>query len=152
MNRCFDLARSVEVHLAGNVHWGEQAIATDGVISGLIGLGQRVTWRAKHFGIRQTLTSEVTAMESPVYFQDVMISGAFQHMRHDHYFRCLSSGETEMKDVFCFAAPLPLLGRLAEILVLRSYMQNLLQERNAAIKQIAESSDWQRYLPSINAN
>ena len=51
IERCFDLARSVEVHLAGNVHFGEQAVAMAGVTSGLIGLGQRVTWRAKHFGV-----------------------------------------------------------------------------------------------------
>jgi hypothetical protein len=46
--KCFDLARSVEVHLAGNVHWGESTVATGGVTSGLIGPGQRVgapgTW------------------------------------------------------------------------------------------------------------
>jgi hypothetical protein len=65
IERCFDLARSVEVHLAGNVHCGEQAVATAGVTSGLIGLGQRVTWRAKHFGVWQNLTSEITAMEPP---------------------------------------------------------------------------------------
>jgi hypothetical protein len=46
IERCFDLARSVQVHLAGNVHWGEQAVASAGVTSGLIGLGQQVTWRA----------------------------------------------------------------------------------------------------------
>ncbi len=39
MTRCFDLARSVEVHLAGNVHWGEEAIATAGVTSGLLDNG-----------------------------------------------------------------------------------------------------------------
>src|SRR3954468_10787271 len=109
IERCFDLARSVEVHLLGNVHFGEQAVATGGVTSGLIDMGQRVTWRAKHFGVRQNLTSEMTAMERPVYFQDVMIRGAFRLMKHDHYFRPLFSGETEMKDVFCFAAPLPIL-------------------------------------------
>src|SRR5215510_5525627 len=47
--RCFDLARSVEEHLAGNVHWGEAAVAEGGITSGLVGLGQSVTWRAKHF-------------------------------------------------------------------------------------------------------
>ena len=41
--RCFDLARSVEVHLAGNVHCGETALAVGGVTTGLICLGQRVT-------------------------------------------------------------------------------------------------------------
>jgi ligand-binding SRPBCC domain-containing protein len=150
VERCFDLARSVEVHLAGNVHWGEQAIATDGVASGLMGKGQRVTWQARHFGVRQKLTSEITAMEPPFYFQDVMLRGAFRSMKHDHYFRSLPSGKTEMKDTFCFAAPLPVLGLLAEALVLRRYMRKLLWERNLAIKQIAESSEWRKYLPQTN--
>lgn len=147
LERCFDLARSVEVHLAGNVHFGEQAVATAGVTSGLIGLGQRVTWRAKHFGVWQSLTSEIAKMDPPVYFQDVMLSGAFRWMKHDHYFRSLTSGATEMKDVFCFAAPLPLLGVLAELLFLRRYMRALLHERNAILKRIAESAEWQRYIP-----
>ena len=148
IERCFDLARSVEVHLAGNVHSGEQAVAAaGGVTSGLIGMGQRVTWRAKHFGVWHSLTSEITAMDRPVYFQDTMIEGVFRSMRHDHFFRSLSRDETEMKDVFCFAAPLPVLGRLAEIAFLGRYMQALLRERNAVIKEIAESAEWKRYLP-----
>lgn len=43
LERCFDLARSVEVHLAGNVHWGESAVAIAGVTSGLLEMGHRVT-------------------------------------------------------------------------------------------------------------
>lgn len=148
IERCFDLARSVEVHLAGNVNSGEAAVAVGGVTSGLIALCQRVTWRAKHFGVWQSLTSEITAFERPDYFQDSMIRGAFQSMKHDHYFRSLSAQETEMRDVFCFAAPLGILGRIAESLVLHRYMQALLHDRNRMLKQIAESADWQRYLPS----
>ncbi len=124
---CFDLARSVEVHLAGNVHWGEQAIAAGGVTSGLIGLGQR-------------LTSEITAMDRPAYFQDAMIDGPFAWMKHDHFFRTTSAGVTEMIDVFCFAAPLPVLGRVAEMLVLRRYMRALLRERNAVLKKVAHEN------------
>ena len=143
--KCFDLARSVEVHLAGNVHWGESALATGGVTSGLIGMGQRVTWRARHLGVRQNLTSEITAFERPSYFRDTMIDGAFRVMWHDHFFRSMSDDATgmpvtEMKDIFCFAAPLPLLGRLAEMIVLRRYMRALLLERNAVLKRIAEQS------------
>jgi ligand-binding SRPBCC domain-containing protein len=151
IERCFDLARSVEVHLAGNVHSGETAVAVAGVTSGLLVKGQRVTWRAKHFGVWHTLTSEITVMDGPTYFQDTMIRGIFRFMKHDHFFRPLSANETEtaeteMKDVFCFAAPLAGLGRLAEITFLRRYMQALLRERNAILKAIAESSRWQEYL------
>ena len=147
LDRCFDLARSVEVHLAGNVHSGESAIAAAGVTSGLLGLSQRVTWRAKHFGIWHELTSEITAFDRPRYFQDTMIRGVFRAMQHDHFFRPLPGGETEMRDVFCFAAPLPLLGRVAEIVFLSRYMQTLLRERNDVIRKIAESPEWRRYLP-----
>ncbi|HEX3748365.1 MAG TPA: SRPBCC family protein [Bryobacteraceae bacterium] len=147
IERCFDLARSVEVHLAGNVHGGEQAVATGGVTSGLIGPGQRVTWRAKHFAVWHRLTSEITQMERPWYFQDAAVSGIFPYMRHDHYFRARSPEETEMRDVFAFAAPLPVLGLLAEWLFLRRYMRTLLRERNDAIQKIAESDEWRRYLP-----
>src|SRR5258708_1689411 len=114
IERCFDLARSVEVHLAGNVHSGETAVALAGVTSGLIGMAQRVTWRAKHFGVWHRLTSEITAMDRPNYFQDAMAQGIFRFMRHEHSFRSLSQNATEMKDVFCFGAPLPILGWLAE--------------------------------------
>jgi ligand-binding SRPBCC domain-containing protein len=147
IDRCFDLARSVEVHLAGNVHFGETAVATAGVTNGLVGLGQRVTWRAKHFGLRHDLTSEITEMNRPAWFQDTMIQGIFRFMKHDHFFRALPREETEMNDVFRFAAPLPILGRLAEVSFLGRYMQVLLRERNAVIREIAESSEWQRYLP-----
>jgi ligand-binding SRPBCC domain-containing protein len=140
IERCFDLARDVEVHLEGNVHYGEQAIAVSGggITSGLIGMGERVTWRAKHFGVWETLTSEITAFDRPAYFQDRMVRGIFRFMRHDHFFRTLTGGATEMTDRFFFAAPLPLLGWLAEQLFLSRYMQALLHERNMVVKQRAE--------------
>jgi ligand-binding SRPBCC domain-containing protein len=152
VERCFDLARSIEVHVLGNVHWGEKAVALGRVggggvaAAGLIGLGQRVTWRARHFGVRQRLTSEITAMDAPRYFQDTMVSGIFRSMQHDHYFRTLEGGGTEMRDIFCFAAPLGVLGRVAEVLLLRRYMAALLHERNEVVKRVAESEDWRRYL------
>jgi ligand-binding SRPBCC domain-containing protein len=146
IERVFDLARSVEVHLVGNVHWGEQAVAAAGATSGLLGQGQQVTWRAKHFGLRHELTSEIAAMERPMHFQDVMIRGPFREMQHDHFFRVRNEGVTEMRDVLRFAAPMALLGRLAEIAVLRRYMKRLLYERNQVIRQIAESDEWRKYL------
>jgi len=110
-------------------------------------MAQRVTWRAKHFWVWHKLTSEITAMDQPTYFQDTMIQGVFQFMQHDYFFRPLSRDTTEMKDVFRFAAPLPLLGRLAEMAFLRRYIRALLRERNAVLKDIAESPEWHEYLP-----
>jgi hypothetical protein len=87
-------------------------------------------------------------MEPPSYFQVTMIKGIFRSMQADHLFRTLPSGATELKDIFSVAAPIPFLGPVAEALFLRRYMLALLRERNAVIKQIAESSEWRHYLPS----
>jgi len=147
IERCFDLSRSVEVHLLSNVHSGEQALAVGGVTSGLVGLFGEVTWRARHFGIWQNLTNKITAIESPYYFQVTMVRGIFRSMQADHLFASLESGGTEMKNILSVAAPLPLLGLIAEALFLRRYMLALLRERNTVIKRIAESSEWEQYLP-----
>jgi len=148
--RVFDLARSIEVHVLGNIHYGEQATA--GTSSGLMGPGESVTWRARHFFIRQNLTSAITSFDPPCYFQDTMLRGAFRSMQHDHHFRELPSLDgsplTEMRDDFRFSAPLGPLGWIAERLILRRYMLKLLNERNTVIQQVAESDAWQKYLPT----
>jgi ligand-binding SRPBCC domain-containing protein len=146
IERCFDLARSIEVHLLGSTGSGEQATA--GTCTGLMNMGESVTWRARHFLIRQHLTSAITAFDRPSYFQDTMLRGAFASMQHDHFFRPLAPDTTEMRDDFRFAAPLGPLGLIAERLVLGWYMTAFLRERNAIIKQVAESEEWRKYLPT----
>jgi hypothetical protein len=152
IDRCFDLSRSVEVHLLANIHSGEQALAVGGITSGLIGLGQQVTWRAKHFRIWHNLTSETTLLKSPFHLQVTMIHGIFRSMQADHLFRVLPSGATELKDIYAIAAPIPILGSIAESLFLRHYMLALARERNAVIKRLAESSGWRHYLPNLLLN
>lgn len=76
-----------------------------------------------------------------------MVRGIFRSMTHDHYFRQLAAGQTEMRDVFTFAAPLPPLGLIAEAMFLDRYMRRLLRERNEVIRQVAESDEWRRYIP-----
>ena len=148
IQRVFDLSRSIEVHLLANVHEGERALAVGGVTTGLIGAGDQVTWRAKHFGLCHELTNKATVVEPYTFFQVTMVKGIFRSMQADHLFRSLPSGTTELKDIFTIAAPLPFLGLMIEALFLRRYMVALNRERNAVIKHLAESSDWQRYLPA----
>jgi hypothetical protein len=119
-----------------------------GLTTGLVGRGEQVTWRAKHFGLWHDLTSKATVVRPPTYLQITMVEGVFRSMQADHLFRSLPSGTTELKDTFAIAAPLPILGPIAEALFLRRYMIGLNRERNAVIKQLAESDGWQRYLPA----
>jgi ligand-binding SRPBCC domain-containing protein len=147
-SRCFDLARSVEVHLESTAATGE--IAVGGVTTGLLGLGDQVTWRARHLGVRQHLTSEITGFDAPHHFRDSMVCGAFARFDHDHAFTAVGA-DTVMRDVFDFDAPLGVLGRIAERLFLTDYLARLLRERGLVIKRVAETEAWRRYLPSGTA-
>lgn len=133
---CFNLARSIDLHLDTMKHTGEKAIA--GVTSGLIGLGETVTWKARHFGVTMKLTSKITSFEIPVLFADEMVAGPFKMMKHRHLFE-QKDGYTLMTDEFVYEPPLGIFGKLADALFLRRYMQNLIEQRNQDIKQKAEA-------------
>lgn len=135
IEKVFDLTRSIDLHMESTKQTGEQAIA--GRTSGLIELGETVTWRARHFGIWQTLTSKITAFERPAFFADEMAQGAFKSFRHEHHFDSID-GQTIMKDLFVFESPFGMLGRLFNWLVLTRYMTKLLTERNRVTKESAE--------------
>ena len=143
IERTFDLARSVELHMASTAHTGERAVA--GVTTGLLALGQKVTWRARHFGIWQHLTSRITAFERPSHFRDSMVRGIFHRFDHDHFFS-QQGNITVMRDVFDFQSPLGILGRMADQLFLIRYLRSLLKTRNNMIKTVAESDQWQLYV------
>lgn len=144
IERVFDLARSIDLHTASTAATGERAVA--GVTSGLIGSGEQVTWRARHFGVWQSLTSRIEIFERPSHFRDSMVRGAFRRFDHDHFFEPCAEG-TRMRDVFDYASPLGILGRLADGLFLERYMRALLSERNRVIKEVAESQDaWRQYV------
>ena len=144
IQRVFDLSRSVDLHAASTAQTGERAVA--GVTSGLMSLGQEVTWRARHFGIWQCLTSRITAFDPPTHFRDSLVRGVFRRFDHDHFFS--QQGEiTIMRDVFDFQSRRGILGHIADILVLTRYLRHFLITRNATIKEAAETDQWQRYLP-----
>ncbi|MCW3055231.1 MAG: cell division protein [Chthonomonadales bacterium] len=133
---CFDLARDIGLHCRTAACTQERAVA--GVTTGLIGLGEEVTFEAVHFGIRQRLTSLITEFDPPHCFADEMLRGAFKALRHVHEFRSEGSG-TVMTDTLTWTAPFGILGKLADTLFLKSHMRHFLRERNANLKQIAEA-------------
>ena len=134
---CFDLARDIDLHVRSTPGTNERAVR--GITSGLIGLGQEVTWEATHFGIRQRLTSRITAFDRPRHFRDSLVRGAFRRFDHDHFF--LPDGaSTTMRDVFDYESPFGWLGRYADRLFLRSYMVRLLAQRASIIKVAAEAA------------
>jgi len=133
--RCFDASRDLDLYAESMGHTGERAVA--GRTSGLIGLGEQVTWEGRHFGIRQRFTSAITAYDRPRHFQDSMVRGAFRSFVHDHYFEACDEG-TRMTDVLAFRSPFGVLGAIVDRLVMRKYLTRLLTKRNEIVKASLE--------------
>lgn len=132
---CFDLARDLDLHLRSMHHSGERAIG--GRTSGLIEMGEEVTWQARHFGFTHQHCSRITAFARPEHFRDSMVRGRFRRFEHDHFFDD-KDGRTVMRDAIDFASPFGLLGRLVDRIVLARYLRRLIEGRNRVIKDAAE--------------
>lgn len=140
---CFDISLSVDLHKYSMKHTNEDAVA--GKTSGLMGLGDVVTWQAKHFGITQYLSIKISKYNRPFSFRDEQTKGAFDSFTHDHFFEA-KNDKVIMTDVFNYTSPLGILGKIADSLFLKKYMTNMLLQRNKVIKEFAESDKWKEIL------
>ena len=132
---CFDLARDVELHLTTAASTKERAV--DGKTSGLLDLGDVVTFEAVHFGVRQRLTSKIVELDRPSRFVDEMVAGAFASFRHVHEF--FAEGEVVvMRDTLIWQSPLGVLGVIADILFIKRHMRAFMAEKQLLLKQHAE--------------
>lgn len=139
VERCFLLSLNIDLHVASASSSREQAI--EGVTTGLIGEGQTVTFRGRHLGRWRLHTSRIEAVRPYCYFRDVMVAGSFRRFAHEHHFATMDDG-TRMRDEIQFSAPCGVLGRI----LARRRLIELLLERNAVIKRVAESEEWRKYL------
>ena len=142
VQRCFLLSLSVDLHVETARRTGERAVS--GITSGLLHAGQTVTWSGRHFGLRLQHTSLIDIWRPYTYFRDSMTHGHFAAFEHEHHFAPMNDG-TRMRDDLRFEPPHGVLGRLLRNR-LRNHLRAFLVERNAILKQVAESEDWHRYL------
>ena len=147
--RCFDLARSIDLHLDSNAATGERAVA--GVVTGLLDAGDEVTWRARHFGMWRELTSRMVEFDPPRHFRDAMVRGPLNRFHHDHHFE-EDGVATLMTDRYEFQFVTGLLGSWLDHLVLRPHFERFLTRRNSVLREVAESNKWRNYLPDGTAS
>lgn len=134
---CFDLSRSIELHVESMAASAERAVA--GVTSGLICAGEEVTWQARHFGVRWRVTSRITEFDPPRRFVDEMTEGAvFSRFRHQHDFAGHEGG-TRMTDLIEFRTRAGLLRPVVDA-VAGAYLRRLIDVRNATIRRTAEGA------------
>ena len=133
---CFDLIRDVSLNLqtAGNVNEKAAAIKTHGKIAA----GEIVTFTEKRFGLTQKLTIRVTDFEKPLRFTDEMIAGKFKSFKHIHEF-IAHQNKTLLRDTLVWSSPFGVLGKIADQLLLKSYLRKTVTRRNAKLKYLAEN-------------
>jgi ligand-binding SRPBCC domain-containing protein len=137
--RCFDLSLSVDLHVRSAAHTGERVVG--GVSSGVLALGDRVTWEARHLGLRHRLSMTISAYDRPRMFRDELVHGPFRRLAHDHFFEPAAQG-TLMRDLFEFSSGLAPL----DTLVLEPHLRRFLLRRNEVIRGLAEGGGWRQYL------
>lgn len=132
----FDLELDVDVHAASMGRSREVADTRGG--ERRLGLGDVVTFRARHLGLTWTLTSRVTEHDRPWRFVDEQVSGPFRRMRHEHVFEASGPDGCRMTDRMWVSLPLGPAGSLVARVVARPYLRRLLRQRAAHVKQLAE--------------
>jgi ligand-binding SRPBCC domain-containing protein len=142
IDRCFLLSTSIEL-VARTL--GMQPVR--GKTSGLIVDRDRLEWRGWKFGLPQRHETLITAYSAPTHFQDTMASGRFRTFHHDHHFT-QQNGDTLLQDEVVFTLPFGPAGWLVGRAIMVPHIRGLVRRRFALLKQIAESDEWRRYLPS----
>lgn len=132
---CFDLARSVDAHTQSSAFTGERAVEP-GRTSGLLELGDLVTFEGVHFGIRQRFTAKIVEMDRPRLFVDEVVKSAFRSMRHVHAFEPDGDG-TLMTDSIEWISPFGILGRIADALVVKRHLTKFVTEKQRRLAEMA---------------
>jgi hypothetical protein len=135
IERCFLLSLSIDLHSASD---GDAR--TGGAAAGFLREGETVTLPGRPFGVLRH-TCRVDQLRPHSYFRDVMIAGNFRHFMHEHHFAPMNDG-TRIRDEIRFSSHWGSVGNL----LARKRLKVYLMERGAAIKRVAESEEWRRYL------
>jgi ligand-binding SRPBCC domain-containing protein len=134
---CFDTSRDIGIHLLSTKQTDEKVIS--GRTSGLCELGDKIMWEARHFGLKQQLTVEITKFNRPYFFEDVMLKGVFKSMRHEHHFET-NGDKTVMTDKFQYELPFGMFGQVFDKLLLKNYLTKFLVTRNSVMKSIVDKN------------
>jgi ligand-binding SRPBCC domain-containing protein len=132
----FELELDVGVHAESMA--GSREVASTSTGHRRLGLGDEVTFQARHFGLPWRMTSRITRYDAPHCFVDEQIRGPFRALHHEHVFEDLGDDRTRMIDRMTITAPFGPLGVLVTRVVLAPYLRRLLERRSAHIKCLAD--------------
>ena len=127
LEAAFDLSRSVDAHIASSAFTGERVVEP-GRTSGLLELGDLVTFEGVHLFMRRRFTVKIVEMQRPHRYVDEVVKSAFAFMRHEHDF--VSDGDTTiMTDSIEYRLPFGILGRLVDRAFVNRHLLTFVTEK-----------------------
>ncbi len=144
VERCFDMARSIDFHKISLGPLKEEAVA--GFTSGLINQHEHVLMKSKLWGFQFSTELKITKFNPPFFLSYDIADSNFESIIHDYYFYDISN-ETVMVNHFYYKPKLGILGELLNVLFLRRYLTHILKTRNELLREYAESNQWRTILP-----
>ena len=99
--------------------------------------GMMIEYRVRPlFGIPFTWLTEITHVGEPRYFVDEQRVGPYALWHHEHWFRALEDGRTEVRDCVHYIVPFGPLGELVRPFLVEPQLQKIFRFRNEAVAQI----------------
>jgi ligand-binding SRPBCC domain-containing protein len=145
IERCFDLARSIDFHKISVGPVKEETVA--GCTSGLIGPNQRVLMQSRIGSFRFSTELKITKFNPSFFFSYEVVDSTFQSIVHDYYFYDISE-ETVMVNHFYYKLRWGLLGEVINFLFLHNYLTKIITKRNDLLREYAETDKWKDVLHS----
>jgi hypothetical protein len=139
----FDLSRHVGLHKDAMLSSREEAVA--GTRFGLLESGETITWRSRHFFKDWLMRVRVLEMIKPERYIIEQAMGPFLEFRHERYVKPCENGSL-LINLIHYEWPQGRIGRIADRLYLRNYLEHLIQLHNETIRKAAEGNRWKTYL------
>ncbi len=144
IQRCFDLARSIDFHKISISAVKEESIA--GITTGLIGHNQRALMQSQLWGRYFTTELKIAKFTPPYFLSYEIVDSTFQSIVHDYYFYDISE-ETVMVNHFYYRPRWGLIGDIVNFLFLQNYLTRTITKRNDLLRDYAETEKWKDILP-----
>jgi ligand-binding SRPBCC domain-containing protein len=87
-------------------------------------------------GLRLRWLTEITHVERPGYFVDEQRVGPYRLWHHEHYFRALEDGRTEMRDVVHYVLPLAPFSEVVHPWLVGPKLRRIFAYREAAVREL----------------
>ena len=92
------------------------------------------------FGIPVRWLTEITSVDSPHRFVDEQRVGPYRIWHHEHFFRSLADGQTEVRDLVHYVPPFGPFGAVINALVIRRQLEAIFDYREQQLDSICAAA------------